>query len=184
MACAGATFMTAAFLPVSSVYTKKNSTERVDVLRRHPFQWRAQQVGFAAAISSMPVGLALLARALRPGRGRSAALAATGAFALAAPVWNIDLTKRVRSPESFALGEIDQRPFYGYTVLTLAGLALVGEATRRARLPRWFAILDLGAAGALSLVLLVTRDLPPFAVHGVLLANGVGLVRADRAAGK
>lgn len=184
MAGAGATFLTAAFLPVSAVYTKKTAAGRLDVLRRHPGQWRAEQVGFAAAIGSMPVGLALLARTLRPGRGRGAALAAAGAFALAAPVWSVDLVQRVRSPESFARGDIDSRPFYAYTALTLVGLALVGEATRRAGFPRWFPILDLGAAGALSVALLATRDLPPFAVHAVLMANGIGLVRADGAAGK
>lgn len=177
MACAGGAFLTAAFLPVSAVYTKKGFSQRWDVLRRHPFQWRAEQVGFGAAITTMPVGLGLLAAQLLPGRGRGAALAATGAFALAAPLWSAELVQRVRSPESFARGQIDSRPFYAYTVLTLAGLALVGVAARRAGLPRWLSVLDVGAAGAFSLVLAATRDLPPFTVHAVLLANGVALAR-------
>ena len=169
-------FIAAAFSPISRVYAERDAEKRIEIIKAGPGQWTVSQLLFALGGSVAAIGLGLAAYNLR---GSSAALAAyLGVVLLIVGVvfWDWHLYVRVVNPEGFARGTILGWPFVVYSILTQFGLIAFGVAYLRGEYPRWLGWTTIAATGALFILFLIFKDMPPFVYYVITILAGVVMV--------
>jgi hypothetical protein len=174
-------FLAAAFSPISRVFSIRDPGARLDIIAAAPTQWLVAQALFAAGALVAAAGIALVAYRLRHqpvagGLAATAALMGTGAL-----LWSWHVYLRAADPARFVAGDVPVWLFAGYSLLTIAGLAVLGKTLLRTRLPRWLGRLCIGSAGLFLVMGILFQDLPPFVYYLVTLAVGVAVLRTTPA---
>jgi xanthine/uracil permease len=91
--------------------------------------------------------------------------------------WRVWL--RAVDPPMWTAREIPLWLFGGYSLLTIAGLALIGTALRRSRIDAWVGRLAIGAAALFLVLGILFGDMPPFVYYLVTLTIGLKLLRSS-----
>lgn len=201
MMAGSGTFLVGAFMPISRVYVESDPQRKLAILLADPGQWSVQQILMGAGAVALPAGVAMLARhwdtgiepdRREPAAGERLAQGAALAFTAGAGLLVVHLKARYGDPEAFALGQVPGWPFYGYTGLSLAGMAALGagllarprphadSGALQARDPSWPGWLNLSGAGVFAAGLVATGDLPPLLIYAVELVTGGALIRQAR----
>ena len=174
-------FLAAAFSPVSRIFAEPDPMERLAIIEGARTQWTVSQILFALGALVTPAGVGLLAYRAT-GSGPSLTLyAATAVMMIGALLWSWHVYERAADPAAFTGGRLSVWPFVVYSLLTMAGLVLLGVALLQTGLAGWVGWLCIGAAGLFLVVGLIFRDMPPFAYYVVTLTVGVMAFRAGAA---
>jgi hypothetical protein len=174
-------FLAAAFSPISRIFGMPDATQRLEIITAAPGQWLLAQVLFALGSIVTAAGFGWLA--LRLAGQTSTAYLTTSAVLLAggAVLWCWHVYMRAVDPALFTAAAIPVWLFAGYSLLTLAGLALLGIALFQTPLPAWVGWLSIGSASLFLVLALVFGDMPPFVYYLITLTIGVMLYRAAAA---
>ena len=174
-------FMAAAFSPVSRLFAEPDPMQKMAIIEGAETQWTAAQLLFALGALVTAAGVGLLAYRAA-GSGPSLPLyAATAVMMAGAVLWSWHVYERAADPTLFVAGELAAWPFVVYSVLTMAGLALLGVALLQTGLGVWVGWLCIGSAALFLALGIIFRDMPPFAYYIVCLTVGIMLFRAASA---
>jgi hypothetical protein len=171
-------FLVAAFSPISRIFAMPDAAERLAIITGAPGQWVLAQLLFAIGSIVTVVGIGLLA--VRSAGQDFTIYVTTSAVVMAvgALLWCWHVYLRAVEPARFTAGEIPVWLFAAYSVLTMAGLALLGTALLQTTLPTWVGRLSIGSAALFLVLALVFGDMPPFVYYVITLIIGVLLYRA------
>lgn len=174
-------FMAAAFSPISRVFAIPDPVEKLAIIQDAATQWTVAQALFALGALVTAAGIGMLAYRAA-GDGPSFLLAAaTAVMALGAVLWSWHVYGRAVDPAAFASGELAAWPFALYSLLTMAGLVLIGMALLQTQMAPWVGWLSIGAAALFLVLGVIFRDMPPFVYYVVTLTAGIMLFRAAAA---
>lgn len=168
----GLMFFVAAFNPSSQVFMNADLGQKLEIVRSRKGLWVASQGFFGMGAVVTAVGVALLAARQRQPPGDLLWFAAA-AFLVGALLWGLHTYQRAVDPEAFLRAELTAWLFPVYTVLTLAGLFMVGISIPLVGYPTLLGY-ALAIGGAIMLVAyLALGDLPPFFIYILTLVLGV-----------
>jgi hypothetical protein len=172
-------FMTAALSPISRVFGTPDPARKLEIITAAPNQWAVAQLLFALGAVVTVVGVGMLAlrtsgQAFSPWLHGAVVLMGVGAL-----LWSQHVWQRAADPAAFTRGDIAVWWFAVYSLLTLAGLAMIGAALLQTDLPAWLGRLAIGSAAAFLVLGLVFGDMPPFVYYIITLTIGIVLYRAS-----
>ena len=171
-------FMAAAFSPISRVFAEPDVGRKLAILTGAPTQWNVAQILFALGALVAAVGVGMMAYR-SAGEGPTLWLAiAAGMMAVGALLWVGHVYQRAVDPAAFATGQLAIWPFAVYSLLTMAGLALVGVALLQTGLAAWVGWLCIGSAAFFLVLGLIFGDMPPFVYYVVFLTVGIVAFRS------
>lgn len=170
-------FLVAAFLPISRVYATPGAQAKRELIASSPSAWRISQALFAvgATMTAAGAGLVVLTADLPwPGLMRWLPLALLGVGAM---LWGRHTYLRTMSPDAWIGGTLPRWHFPAYTMLTIAGMAVIGLAFLITG-PTWLALTLLVAPSLFLIAYLAFRDLPPFLHYLPTLALAIEQLRS------
>jgi hypothetical protein len=171
-------FLVAAFSPVSRIFAMPDAAVRLEIIAGAPNQWLLAQLLFALGSIVTAVGIGLVAVRFS-GQGFTIYLTTSAAvMAVGALLWCWHVYMRAVEPARFVAGEIPLWLFAAYSLLTMAGLALLGTALLQTTLATWVGWLPIGSAALFLILALVFGDMPPLVYYLITLIVGVVLYRA------
>lgn len=158
-------FLVAAFLPVSKVYTEPSPEKKLEIITNMRAMWNTSSVLFGLGSLIMVTGLGFFT--LRFNDTGKAALSYAGIILLGigALLWTWHVTERIIHPEGFTGGTNTPYLFAIYSVLTQAGLFLIGLFLLNTVVPDWVAWMLMIASVALFILMVIFRDMPPFVYY-------------------
>ena len=156
-------FITAAFMPISSVFAAPVIEKKLEILNAAPNSWKLAQVFFGSGAVVTAIGFFVAYLFLRRKNANAASLTTFLLALIGALLWAWYTYLRAMDPEAFVRGTL----YAGwladaYFVLTAAALLSFGVALLRAHYPRWVGWMNIGASIVFTLELIVTRDMIPF----------------------
>lgn len=169
-------FLAAAFSPISRVFAM-DAERKIEAITAAPNQWALSQVLFGLGAFVTAAGVGLLARAFPPGRASSLLWVAAGLLLVGAAFWAWHLWLRTADPVAFAHRDQPFWQFPVYTLFSQLGFALMGIGLLHTGLPPWVGWMLAGSMAVLFVLLLVFRDMPPFAYYLLTLVAGVVFLR-------
>ena len=169
-------FCVAAFSPISRVYAERDAEKRIEIIEAGPGQWTLSQLLFALGATIAVIGLSLAAYHLRSSSAALAAYVGVVLLIIGVVFWDWHLYVRIVDPEGFARGTILRWPFVVYSILTQFGLIAFGVAYLGGGYPRWLGWTTIAATGALFILLLIFKDMPPFVYYIITILAGVVMV--------
>lgn len=104
-------------------------------------------------------------------------------MAVGALLWSWHVYERAIDPTAFAAGELAIWPFVVYSLLTMAGLALIGVAFLQTELAAWVGWLSIGAAALFLILGVIFRDMVPLVFYLVTLTAAIMVLRHPAAVG-
>jgi hypothetical protein len=171
-------FLVAAFSPISRIFGMPDAAGRLEIVAGAPDQWLLAQLLFALGSIVTAVGIGLVA-ARTAGQGFTIYLTTSAVVVtVGALLWCWHVYLRAAEPARFIAGELPLWPFAAYSLLTMAGLALLGTALLQTTLPTWVGRLPIGSAALFLILALVFGDMPPLVYYLITLTIGVVLYRA------
>lgn len=168
-------FLAAAFNPSAMAFAATGAEAKLRIIEEHRTLWLLSQYGFGAGAVVTASGFVLLASAHAAGN-RVVGLVSYGML-IGALLWGINLVLRAREVEGFAAGTHPRWPFLVYTLLTMLGLAVWGWYYLQTGFPNWLGWATLGPILILFVLLIVLRDMPPFAYYLITLLTVFVLFR-------
>jgi hypothetical protein len=178
-----ASFLIAAFLPISIRVFPADAAKRAAFIADSPAAWTVAQVLFGLGAVITAVGVVLLA--IHQGALPFAWVmwVSAAVLALATVPWVWLLVARTTGAEAFARGALAAWPAMTYFVVTEIGLVVLGVALLLGPYPSWLGWVVAGGATVLLILTLVLGDMPPFTFYLLTLLVGVVvLVSATRTA--
>jgi hypothetical protein len=171
-------FLVAAFSPISRIFGMPDAGGRLEIIAGSPNQWLLAQLLFALGSIVTAVGIGLVAVRFA-GQGFTIYLTTSAVvMVVGALLWCWHVYLRAVEPARFVAGEIPLWLFAAYSLLTMAGLALLGTALLQTTLAAWVGWLPIGSAALFLVLALVFGDMPPFVYYVITLTIGVVLYRA------
>jgi hypothetical protein len=177
MMAGSAIFLVAAFSPLSRVFTERSPERKLEIITAAGSAWPVHQVLFGLGAFIAAVGLVLLAAQLRVEPVAPALFVSAGLMLAGSVLWARHLYIRSVDPALFAEGLMPFWLFAGYTLLTIAGLALFGYVLLQMPVASWVGWMMIGSMGFFLLMALIFGDLPPFVHYVVLMIAAVMLYR-------
>jgi hypothetical protein len=171
-------FIAAAFSPISRIFGMPDAGERLAAISAAPSQWLLAQILFGLGAIVTVVGIGVLAFRLTGQHYTVYLITSTVLMAVGAILWSWHVYLRAADPALFTAGGIPLWLFAGYSLLTMAGLALLGIALLQMALPSWVGWLPIVSAALFLVLALVFGDMPPFVYYLITLIIGVMLYRA------
>ncbi len=158
-------FLIAAFLPYSRVFMETDPSARLEILHQRRTQWNIGQVLFIAGSMITVLGLAFLLfnyRGYVPGNWHwiSVAILLTGSM-----LWSWHCIERMNSPEGFVDGTLTPYLFILYSILTQAGLIVLGIFLLQTELANWTGWMLIGGTALMSILMIIFKDMPPFVYY-------------------
>jgi hypothetical protein len=169
-------FLVAAFSPISRIFAEPDAHKKLEIILNEKSAWTFSQVFFALGALITAAGLGLTVYQLRATPDSAWAYSALAALVIGAVLWSWDVYLRAADPPAFVAGTLPAWPFITYTLLTQAGLAVVGIVLLRSALPVWVAWLLIGGSLLFFVLYLVLKDMPPFVYYILTLVAGIVLV--------
>jgi hypothetical protein len=171
-------FLIAAFAPVSRVFVEPSAAKKLDIILGSRVQWTFAQGLFAlgALVTAVGVGVLAVRFRLDPIAGRVAL--SSVALLVGAGLWTWHVYLRAVDPQMFANGLVPVWLFVTYTLLSMAGLALLGWAFLQTDLQPWVGWMLVGSMAAFFVLAVILGDMAPFVYYVVALIAAVVLFRA------
>jgi hypothetical protein len=168
-------FLSASFSPISAVHMEPTAAGKLALINASPGAWLLAQILYT--LGAVLTAGAIAGVVYRHRQSYSPALTfliylslLVGAvFFLAYAVF------RTTNPLAWVQVPPPHPLFLGYTFLTQLGLLLVGVALLKAGYPRWLGWLLVYSMLALFVLMVIFRDMPPFAYYLLALIVGVAL---------
>lgn len=171
-------FLVAAFSPISRIFGMPDAAGRLEIIAAAPNQWLLAQLLFALGSIVTVIGIGMVAARLA-GQGVTIYLFTSAVFmAVGALLWCWHVYLRAVDPALFVAGAIPWWLFAAYSLLTMAGLALLGVALLHTTLAAWVGWFPIGSAALFLILGLVFGDMPPFVYYLITFTIGVVLYRA------
>lgn len=171
-------FMAAAFSPISKVFGTPDPAEKLAIIQGAPTQWAVAQILFAVGSLVTAAGVGMLAYRAAGDGASLLLMAATAVMAVGAVLWSWHTYERGVDPAAFTTGALAAWPFVVYSLLSMAGLALIGTAVLQTELAAWLGWLCIGSAALFLVLAVIFRDIPPFVYYVVTLTVGIMIYRA------
>lgn len=171
-------FIAAAFSPISRIFGMPDAGERLAAISAAPSQWLLAQILFGLGAIVTVVGIGVLAFRLTGQDYAVYLITSTVLMAVGALLWSWHVYLRAADPALFTAGGIPLWLFAGYSLLTMAGLVLLGTALLQMALPSWVGWLPIVSAALFLVLALAFGDMPPFVYYLITLIIGVMLYRA------
>jgi hypothetical protein len=173
-------FLIAAFSPISRVFGTRDAAQKLEIITTAPIQWTAAQLFFGLGSLVTAAGVAMLGWSAGDRSSSARLYAAAVLMGVGALLWCWHVLLRAVDPRMWTAREIPLWLFGGYSLLTIAGLALIGTFLLRSRVDTWVGRLAVGAAALFLMLGLLFGDIPPFVYYVVTLTVGVKLLRGRR----
>lgn len=170
-------FLVAAFSPVSRVFGESDPARKLEIIMGSRQAWTLSQWLFGLGAVIVAVGFAVSASHSH-GIDRLLAFLAFFLLIIGAGLWSRHVYLRAIEPQSFTTGVLPAWHFVSYTLLTQAGLVLIGIAFLHSGLPSWVGWMNIGGAVLFFVAYMVFRDMPPFVYYILTLITGVMLYGA------
>ncbi len=170
-------FMIAAFSPVSRIFGLPDAAQKLEIIMAERGAWTVSQVLFSLGALVTAVALILTWYHFRSLPSSGWAFAGVAAIAVGALFWSWSVYLRGADPQAFVEGTLPGWPFVAYSILTQAGLVMVGLLLLRTGLPGWVGWVDIGGAVFFFVAMIIFRDMPPFVYYILTLLTGVMLYR-------
>lgn len=172
-------FLIAAFLPVSMAFFSEGDKNRqLEIVTKRRQAWVFSQVLFISGAVVTALGIGLTAYQMR--NLPESALVYTGflLIVIGAVMWVWLCYRRGGNPTALVAGDISAWPFISYTLLTQAGLVLVGVMLLGSSLADWVGWMLIGGSSLCFVLFMVFKDVPPFVYYILTLITGIMLYRA------
>lgn len=169
-------FLIAAFLPYSKVFIEPDAEKRVEIILSMQRMWIAGHVMFALGSLITVIGLGMYMSGME--RLHNTVLTFTGIILLAvgALLWTWHVTERIIHPEGFARGNLTPYLFLAYSLLTQAGLLIIGYVMIRSNMISWVGWMFLIGSASLFVLMVIFKDMPPFVYYLLTLVFSVALL--------
>jgi len=128
-------FIIAAFSPASMVFGEPSAEKKLKMIMQSLNQWKISQLLFAAGAIVTAIGIVLLGYLFRYHTIANILYLSATMIMLAAIFWSWHVYMRAVDPPAFTEGRIPVWLFAVYTLLTQAGLIVLGVALLRMGLP-------------------------------------------------
>lgn len=172
-------FLMAAFSPISmAFFPERDPAKQLEIVLNGKRAWLISQIFFTSGAVVAAIGIGLAAYQWRNLPGSRMAYAGFAAMGIGALLWVWHGSLRASDPQALIEGTLPAWPFIGYTLLTQAGLVLVGFVMLRSALPSWVGWMVISGAIVFFVLYLIFTDMPPFVYYVLTLITGIMLYRA------
>lgn len=172
-------FLMAAFSPISmAFFPERDPAKQLEIVLSSKRAWVISQIFFTSGAVVAAAGMGLAAYQWRILPGSKMAYVGFAVIGIGAILWVWDCYLRAGDPQALVEGTLPTWPFIGYTLLTQAGLVLVGVVMLRSALPSWVGWMVISGALVFFVLYLIFKDMPPFVYYVLTLITGIMLYRA------
>jgi hypothetical protein len=168
-------FLIAAFLPYSRVFAEPDAGKKLAVIMEMKKMWTIGQVLFGLGAVLTVLGLGFLTYGFRDLSMARWAYFGVGLMFLGSLLWCWHLWERSIDPEAFVNGLHTPYLFAIYSILTQAGMALIGILLLRSCIVNWVGWMFIIGAGLFFLLMVIFRDMPPFVYYVLTMIAAVVL---------
>lgn len=153
-----------------------DADKKLEIIHSMKGQWNLGILFFALGSLVAAAGLLVFVLVLKEIQGsKLLPLIGVGLMGIGAILWSWSVTERFLDPEGFARGTNTPYLFLIYSVLTQAGLVILGLLMISNFTPNWTGWMFLVGGGALFILMVIFRDMPPFAYYVLTLVFSVWL---------
>ena len=169
-------FLVAAFMPYTRVFAEPDPEKKLAIIQKSSAQWDVGHVLFILSSLITALGLTLMIRSFGQSFQPFWVWLAALALVLGAVLWSWHCLERLVSPEGFVQGENTAYLFLLYSILTMAGLLVMGLFLLRTGLPAWLGWMLIGGTTLVAVLMIVFKDMPPFVYYVFTLVLGIRLL--------
>lgn len=166
-------FLVAAFHPVSRIFGIKETSKKLEIITSEHNGWVFAQWLFALGSIVTAIGVGSVAYVMRHHHGSTFAAIACAAMVIGCVFWSYHTYLRAADPQGFVNGQQPGWTFVIYTLLTMAGIALLGVALLQWPLSNWLGWTAIISPSAFLVLYIILGDLPPFVHYAVTCLVGV-----------
>jgi hypothetical protein len=168
-------FLVAAFLPYSRVFVEPDPEKKLAIIMEMKKMWAIGQVFFGLGAMVTVIALGFQSYGFRDiAFARWSHLGILLMF-IGTLLWCWHLWERIVQPEAFAKGLHTPYLFLLYSMLTQAGLVLVGILLLKSPVVNWVGWMFIIGAGVFFLLMLIFKDMPPFVYYVLTMIASVVL---------
>lgn len=168
-------FLVAAFLPYSRVFAEPSSEKKLAILTEMKTMWTIGSFlfGSGAVLAAIAFGIQSIGLKQVPG----AALSYLGVILMliGSVSWCWHLYERTVDVNAFAMGENTPYLFIVYSVLTQAGLVLIGIFFLKSDIVNWIGWMFIIGAAIFFVLMVIFKDMPPFVYYVLTLIASIVL---------
>jgi hypothetical protein len=168
-------FAVAAFLPYSRIFIEQDPVKRMAIIIEMKKMWNAGQVLFGLGAIVTVIGLAIFLFGFKEITARGLSWVSVIILGTGAILWSWHVTERLISPEQFARGTNTPYLFAIYSVLTQAGLFLLGVILFKTAMANWVSWMFMTGSVLLFILMVILKDMPPFVYYILTLILSVVL---------
>ena len=168
-------FVVAAFLPYSRVFAEPDPEKKLAIIMEMKKMWAIGQVFFGLGAMVTVIALGLQSYGFRDIAFAGWSHLGILLMLIGTLLWCWHLWERTVQPEAFAKGWHTPYLFVSYSMLTQAGLVLVGILLLKSPVADWVGWMFILGAGVFFLLMLIFKDMPPFVYYVLTMIAAVVL---------
>lgn len=158
-------FLIAAFNPSSRVFGEAMSDTRIEIINSLRTLWNISQVLFGLGALITVLALGMMVYELKYISGSQWAQLAVILMLVGSLLWCWHLGERIIYPEGFAHGSNTPYLFMIYSLLSQAGLILIGFFMLKTGIANWVGWMIVISAGIFFILMVIFQDMPPFVYY-------------------
>ena len=174
-------FIISAFLPYTRMFIEPDADKKLEIIKSSLIQWNLGTVTFAISSLLCALGVAMVALKIQNRLPANLAWVAVVLLVIGALLWSWHCVERLRSPEGFVYGNNTPHLFTVYSILTTAGMFLLGLSLLWTLIPAWVSWTLMIGMVLVAIAWLVFKDVPPFVYYLFFLVLGIKLLGITRA---